>query len=106
MPVLDLANFTAALPPRGALLGLDPGAKRIGVAASDPDRLIASPLEQIARTRDTLRFRKEAAYKAAKMRTRLYEPGEDPAAAYDADFEQTKRSYFRRKPREGKNLSE
>lgn len=63
-------------------------------------------LEQIARTRDTLRFRKEAAYKSARMRERLYEAGEDSAAAYDAAFEQTKRSYLRRKPREGKNLSE
>lgn len=63
-------------------------------------------LEQIARTRDTLRFRKEAAYKSARMRERLYEASEDSAAAYDATFEQTKRSYLRRKPREGKNMSE
>jgi putative Holliday junction resolvase len=37
------------LPPRGALLGLDPGAKTIGVAACDPSRIIASPLEVIQR---------------------------------------------------------
>ncbi|MEM6626946.1 MAG: Holliday junction resolvase RuvX [Pseudomonadota bacterium] len=35
------------LPPRGALLGLDPGTKTIGVAASDGGRLIASPVETI-----------------------------------------------------------
>ena len=37
------------LPPRGALLGLDPGTKTIGVAACDPSRIIASPLEVIQR---------------------------------------------------------
>lgn len=37
------------LPPRGALLGLDPGTKTIGVAACDPNRIIASPLEVIQR---------------------------------------------------------
>jgi putative Holliday junction resolvase len=44
MGLLDLAQFQAALPDKGALLGLDPGEKRIGVAVSDPTRLIASPL--------------------------------------------------------------
>lgn len=51
MPILDFAAFAAALPTRGALIGIDPGAKRIGAAVSDPDRIIASPIEQIARTR-------------------------------------------------------
>ncbi len=37
------------LPPKGALLGLDPGAKTVGVAACDPSRLIASPVETIVR---------------------------------------------------------
>ncbi|MGE0044279.1 MAG: Holliday junction resolvase RuvX [Hyphomonadaceae bacterium] len=49
MPVLDLPAFAAALPRAGALIGLDPGEKRIGVAVSDATRLIASPLETIAR---------------------------------------------------------
>ncbi len=35
------------LPPKGALLGLDPGTKTIGVAACDMTRLIASPVETI-----------------------------------------------------------
>jgi putative Holliday junction resolvase len=51
VPLLDLAAFTVALPARGALVGVDPGSKRIGVAVCDPDRIIASPVEQIARTR-------------------------------------------------------
>lgn len=49
MPVLDLPAFAAALPTSGALLGLDPGSKRIGVAVSDPGRIIASPIETISR---------------------------------------------------------
>ncbi len=51
MPLLDLPDFAAALPARGALVGLDPGEKRIGVAVSDVTRLIASSLEQISRTK-------------------------------------------------------
>lgn len=45
MPIVTLQE----LPPRGPLLGLDPGAKTIGVAACDAGRLIASPVEVIAR---------------------------------------------------------
>ncbi len=51
MPLLDLPNFAAALPPSGALIGIDPGEKRIGVAVSDPGRLIASSLDTIVRTK-------------------------------------------------------
>ncbi len=49
MPLLDLPQFAAALPAQGALLGLDPGEKRIGVAVSDAGRLIASSLDTVAR---------------------------------------------------------
>jgi putative Holliday junction resolvase len=45
MPLVPLTD----LPAKGALLGLDPGSKAIGVACCDPSRLIASPLETIAR---------------------------------------------------------
>jgi putative Holliday junction resolvase len=51
LPLLDLPQFAALLPPRGALLGLDPGEKRIGMAVSDPSRLIASSIEAVARTK-------------------------------------------------------
>ena len=37
------------LPPKGALLGLDPGSKTIGVAGCDANRLIATALETITR---------------------------------------------------------
>lgn len=45
MPELNLQN----LPDRGPLLGIDPGARSIGVAASDGLRMIASPVEIITR---------------------------------------------------------
>jgi len=51
LALLDLSDFAAALPANGALMGLDPGEKRIGVAVSDTTRLIASSLEQISRTK-------------------------------------------------------
>jgi putative Holliday junction resolvase len=51
MPMLDLPDFAAALPARAAILGVDPGEKRIGVAISDLTRLIASSLDTIARTK-------------------------------------------------------
>jgi putative Holliday junction resolvase len=54
MPVLPLIDAAALLPQRGALLGLDLGTKTIGVAASDPDRRVAAPVETIARRRFSL----------------------------------------------------
>ena len=45
MPLVSLEE----LPPRGALLGIDPGDGAIGVAACDATRLIASPVEVITR---------------------------------------------------------
>lgn len=48
---MDFSQFAAQLPPRGALLGLDPGEKRIGMAVSDPDRLIASSIEAVTRAK-------------------------------------------------------
>lgn len=51
MPLHELSDFAGVLPAPGALLGLDPGAKRIGVAVSDPERLIASPLDTVIRTK-------------------------------------------------------
>ena len=50
-PVLPLIDAAVRLPPRGALIGLDLGTKTIGVAASDPDRRLATGVETIARER-------------------------------------------------------
>ena len=54
MPVLALMDAAAVLPAHGALIGLDLGTKTIGVAASDPDRRVAAPVETIARKRFSL----------------------------------------------------
>ena len=45
MPELNLQDF----PSNGALLGVDPGAKSLGVAVSDSLRMIATPVEIITR---------------------------------------------------------
>jgi len=45
MPLVSLTD----LPAKGALLGLDPGSKTIGVAGCDAGHLIASPIETIVR---------------------------------------------------------
>jgi putative Holliday junction resolvase len=39
----------------GRVLGLDLGTKRIGVAVSDPDRRVATPIEVVARSGDRQR---------------------------------------------------
>jgi putative Holliday junction resolvase len=48
--VLPLIEVHPLLPARGALIGLDLGTKTIGVAASDPDRRLASVVETVTRT--------------------------------------------------------
>ena len=53
MPVLDLAEFSTALPPQAPVAGLDLGEKTIGVAVSDATRMVASPLETIRKTKFT-----------------------------------------------------
>lgn len=53
MPVLDLLDLPAAVPPNAPLVGLDLGERTIGVAVSDVTRSVASPLELIRRTKFT-----------------------------------------------------
>lgn len=53
MSVLEIADLTSALPPGAPVVGLDLGAKTIGVAVSDTSRLIASPLALIRRGKFT-----------------------------------------------------
>jgi len=66
MPVVAVHEVAPLLPPRGALIGLDLGSKTIGVAASDPDRRLAAPVETIARRR----FREDAERLLALARER------------------------------------
>ena len=42
---------------RGRAIGLDLGTKRIGIAVSDSDRTVATPIEVVARSRDVARDR-------------------------------------------------
>lgn len=53
MPVVDLLELPAAVPPRTPLVGLDLGERTIGVAVSDLTRQIATPLGLIRRTKFT-----------------------------------------------------
>ena len=53
MAVVELTDLPAILPRYGALVGLDLGEKTIGVAVSDPMRMVASPLELIRKTKFT-----------------------------------------------------
>ena len=53
MPVVDLPDLPAALPPYTPVLGLDPGEKTIGVASSDVTLSIASPIALIHRRKFT-----------------------------------------------------
>ena len=47
--ILPLAEAALHLPARGTLIGLDLGTKTIGVAASDPDRRLATAVETVSR---------------------------------------------------------
>ena len=53
-PYDDIVAFAAALPPSGAVAGLDLGTKTLGVAVSDGLRRVASPLETIKRKKFTV----------------------------------------------------
>lgn len=46
---LEIADLSAC-PRSGRLLAIDPGTKRVGVAVTDPDQMIATPLKTIERT--------------------------------------------------------
>jgi putative Holliday junction resolvase len=49
MPISNPADLAARLQPGQRLMGLDLGTKTIGIAVSDPLRMVASPAETIRR---------------------------------------------------------
>lgn len=51
MALFNLRQFFDAIPPGARLIGLDPGAKRIGVALSDVNRQVASPYSTLIRAK-------------------------------------------------------
>jgi putative holliday junction resolvase len=61
--ILKLEDLAARIGPRQRLIGADLGTKTIGLALSDVERRIATPLETIKRTK----FTKDAARLAALM---------------------------------------
>ncbi len=46
---LDIADLSAC-PRTGRILAIDPGTKRVGVAVTDPDQLIATPVKTLKRS--------------------------------------------------------
>lgn len=64
MPLFNLTDLRAALPRRQRLIGLDPGAKVIGVALSDVELMLASPYGALRRRK----LRENAAEVAAIAR--------------------------------------
>lgn len=40
----------SACPRKGRILAIDPGTKRVGLAVSDPDQLLATPIRTLVRT--------------------------------------------------------
>lgn len=52
-PFADLAPFAVTLPKHGAVFGLDPGTKTIGVATSDVTRSVATAIKTIRRRKFT-----------------------------------------------------
>ena len=52
-PDISLADAISSVPPDRRLMGLDLGTKTIGVATSDRTRMIATPIETIARKKFT-----------------------------------------------------
>jgi len=61
---LALPDLAASLPPKARLIGLDVGTKTIGLALSDVERRLASPLITIKRTK----FGADAALLIAEIR--------------------------------------
>ena len=49
--IVSIEELAALLPPRGRLMGLDLGTKTIGLALSDVERRLASPLDTIRRVK-------------------------------------------------------
>lgn len=49
MPIIDLKELKALLPPKKRLLGIDQGTKTIGLAVSDGNMMLATPLLTINR---------------------------------------------------------
>ena len=49
--MLDIEDFKKKLDKKSRLMGIDPGRKRVGIAISDENKIIASPLTTIIKNK-------------------------------------------------------
>ena len=56
--MLDIEDFKKKLDKKSRLMGIDPGKKRVGIAISDENRIIATPFKTIIKN-DYLKFLEE-----------------------------------------------
>ena len=45
--MLDIEEFKKKLDKKSRLIGIDPGKKRIGIAISDEDKIVATPYKTV-----------------------------------------------------------
>ena len=45
--MLDIEDFKKKLPKKSRLMGIDPGGRRIGIAISDENKIIATPYKTL-----------------------------------------------------------
>ena len=49
--MLDIEDFKKKLPKKSRLMGIDPGGKRIGIAISDENKIIATPYKTLIKNK-------------------------------------------------------
>ena len=49
--MLDIEDFKKKLPKKSRLMGIDPGGRRVGIAISDENKIIATPYSTIVRNK-------------------------------------------------------
>ena len=56
--MLDIEDFKKSIGNKSRLLGIDPGKKRIGLAISDEDKLVSTPLKTILKKKILISLKK------------------------------------------------
>ncbi len=56
--MLDIEDFKKSIGNKSRLLGIDPGKKRIGLAISDEDKLVSTPLKTILKKKNLISLKK------------------------------------------------
>ena len=60
--MLDIEDFKKKLDKKSRLMGIDPGKKRIGIALSDENRIIATPLKTLVKNNFELFVKRYSRY--------------------------------------------